>query len=211
VIAPAAILFDWDNTLVDNWGAIQAAMNAALRAFELPEWDREETLRRVRASMRDGFPRIFGADWPRARELFYTAFAEEHLAWLQPLAGAEACLDAAAAVGAPCALVSNKRGDFLRREADYLGWSDRFAAMIGAGDAPRDKPAADPALAALDAIGVGAGPSVWFVGDTETDVDCALAAGLTPILVDGTPGVPDRPQALRFVSLSEIAAALHPD
>lgn len=208
---PAAILFDWDNTLVDNWGAIQAAMNAALRAFDLPEWDRDETLRRVRASMRDGFPRLFGDDWAEARDLFYAAFADEHLAWLKPLDGAEALLDAAAAAGAPCALVSNKKGDFLRREAAWLGWDGRFGALIGAGDVDHDKPHPEPAFAALAALGVTATEAVWFVGDTETDVDCALAAGLTPLLVEGTPGVPERPQARRFRDLSALAATLGAD
>lgn len=208
---PSAILFDWDNTLVDNWGAIQTAMNAALRAFDKPEWDRDETLRRVRASMRERFPQLFGEDWRAARDLFYAAFAEHHLDSLQPLAGAVALLDAVARARVPCALVSNKTGDFLRREAAHLGWEGRFGALIGAGDVAHDKPHPEPAFAALAALGVAASPAVWFVGDTETDVDCALASGLTPFLVDGTPGVPARPQAQRVPNLSALAARVSAD
>ena len=32
--APRAILFDWDNTLADNWTAITTAMNATLAAMD---------------------------------------------------------------------------------------------------------------------------------------------------------------------------------
>lgn len=206
---PTALLFDWDNTLAENWGAIQAAANACFDAFGMPLWDREETLRRVRGSMRDSFPALFGeSDWPRARDLFYSVFEAGHLKFLKPLPGAERLLDAARERGVPCAVVSNKRGDYLLREIAHLAWGGHFRAAIGAGDAARDKPAPDPALMALQALAMPAGPRVWFVGDTETDVDCAAAAGLTAILIDGTPGVPERPGAIRLRDLDAVLAAL---
>ena len=48
-------------------------------------------------------------------------------------------------------VVSNKTGDFLRREAERLGWTDLFGSMVGAGDAPLDKPACEPVRLALAA------------------------------------------------------------
>jgi hypothetical protein len=68
---PRAILFDWDNTLVDAWGTIQLALNAALTAMGQSAWTMEETRVRVRASLRDSFPRMFGDRWPEARDIFY--------------------------------------------------------------------------------------------------------------------------------------------
>jgi phosphoglycolate phosphatase-like HAD superfamily hydrolase len=38
---------------------------------------------------------------------------------------------------------------------------------------------------ALDGSGVAPGPDVWFVGDGAIDVQCAVAAGLTPVVLDG--------------------------
>ena len=67
---PAAILWDWDNTLVDGWAAIEAGLNAAFRAFGLPEWDRAQVLGNVRKSLRESFPPLFGPDWERARDIF---------------------------------------------------------------------------------------------------------------------------------------------
>lgn len=56
---PKAILFDWDNTLVDSWAAIQDAQNHTLTAFGLEPWTLEETRQRVRGSMRDTYPQLF--------------------------------------------------------------------------------------------------------------------------------------------------------
>lgn len=206
--APRAILFDWDHTLVDNWGAIQTAINAALSAFDLPNWDRDETLRRVRASMRDSFPELFGEEWPRARDIFYETFEARHLETLRELPGALSCLDVIGAASIPCGVVSNKRGSFLRTEVEALGWTPRFGAILGAGDAERDKPDPAAALMALERLGVAPGRDVWFVGDTETDVDCADAAGLTPFLVAGTPGVSARPAARPLADLYALTALI---
>ena len=57
---PRAILFDWDNTLVDNWLAISEALNATLVAMGHPTWSLTETKARVRNSLRDSFPAMFG-------------------------------------------------------------------------------------------------------------------------------------------------------
>src|SRR5262249_27650124 len=57
---PRAILFDWDNTLVDNWAVINDSMNAVFSAFGMPQWTLAETKARTRASLRDSFPRMFG-------------------------------------------------------------------------------------------------------------------------------------------------------
>jgi phosphoglycolate phosphatase len=35
---PQAILFDWDNTLVDSWATIHDALNFLMRAMDKPEW-----------------------------------------------------------------------------------------------------------------------------------------------------------------------------
>ncbi|HWX49132.1 MAG TPA: HAD-IA family hydrolase [Roseomonas sp.] len=179
--SPQAILWDWDNTLVDAWAGVQAGMNAALRGFGLPEWTLEEVRARARLSLRDAFPSIFGAEWERARDLFYAEVRARHLELLLPLSGTLAALEAAAAW--PLGVVSNKQGPILRAEAAHLGWANRFGALVGAGDAAEDKPAAAPVLMALERLGVMPGPRVWFVGDTGVDMQAARAAGCTAVLL----------------------------
>ena len=179
---PAAILWDWDNTLVDGWAAIEAGLNATFRAFAMPEWDRATVLARVRGSLRDTFPGMFGAEGERARDIFYDEVRARHLHVLNPMPGAEDALAAAARIG-PQAVVSNKQGPLLRAEAVHLGWDARFGALVGAGDAARDKPDAAPLLMALAAVGVPASSSVWYVGDTALDMQAARAAGCRAVLL----------------------------
>ena len=64
---PRAVLFDWDNTLIDSWPAIHSATNAVMAAMGHPLWTFEETKIRVRKSLRDTFPVMFGERWLEAR------------------------------------------------------------------------------------------------------------------------------------------------
>jgi phosphoglycolate phosphatase len=181
VIRPEAIVFDWDNTLVDGWEAIHAALNATFRAFAMPEWSREQVLGNVRRSLRESFPEVFGAEWMAARDIFYAEITRCHLDALRPLPGSLAALDAAAAF--PLGIVSNKQGPILRAEARHLGWTPRFAALIGAGDAAADKPDPAPMRLCLAALGIPASRGVWYVGDTALDMQAARNAGLTAVLL----------------------------
>ncbi len=180
---PRAVIFDWDNTLVDSWACIQAAMNATLTAMGQPEWDMEEIKRRVALSLRDSFPVLFGERWTEARDVFYQNFAAIHLDYLCPLPGVEAMLRQLSDLGVKMAVVSNKNGGFLRQEADRLGWNGLFRSLVGATDAAADKPSAAPVRLVLDAMGVAGTEGVWFVGDAAVDMECAANAGCVGILM----------------------------
>ena len=180
---PRAILFDWDNTLVDNWTAIHDALNATLAAMERPAWSLAETRARVRASLRDSLPAMFGEGWREAEQIFFRRFSETHLGGLSPMPGAAIMLKAAAAKGLYLGVVSNKHGHFLRLEAERLGWTPLFGRVVGSGDAPQDKPAVDPVDLALRDSGIARGADVWFIGDADIDMTCACNAGCMPILL----------------------------
>ncbi|MSO73194.1 MAG: HAD family hydrolase [Rhodospirillaceae bacterium] len=180
---PRAILFDWDNTLVDSWPCIGRATNITLQAMGREPWDDAELRRRVAGSLRDTFPLIYGDRWEEAGEIYIRAFAEVHIEMLQALAGAEDLLRDAAGSGIYLGVVSNKTGKFLRAEAEHLGWTALFGCIVGAQDAARDKPAPDPIHLALQPSGIAAGPEVWFVGDAPIDVICGRAAGCRTVFV----------------------------
>jgi phosphoglycolate phosphatase len=207
---PRAVLFDWDNTLVTNWRCIHASINAALADFSLPLWTLDESYERVRHSLRDSFPLIFGEDWPRARDIFYTHFEKHHLNYLDVLPGAAELLALLRRRGVTLCVVSNKTGRFLRREAEMLGWASHFTALVGANDAAADKPAAAPVTLALTGTGIEPGPDVWFIGDADVDMECAHRTGCTPILVGHTPAVGEGlrhfPPALRLDSCAAISS-----
>jgi phosphoglycolate phosphatase len=190
-IRPRAVLFDWDNTLVENWRTIQAALNAALDDAQLPQMDLEQVVFQGRHSARDIFPKLFGEGWQHARSIFYDHLAQNHLAGLSVMPGAPELLDTLVEKGVMLAVVSNKRGDLLRREIDYLGWADKFSRVVGAQDAVADKPDPAPVRLALEGSGIAPGADVWLVGDTDTDMRAALAAGCWPVLVGPGPADPE--------------------
>lgn len=210
---PRAVVFDWDSTLVDNWGAITRALERTFLAMGHIPWSEDEVRARAKKSLRDTFPDLFGDRSDEAAQLFYDGFEAVHLETLRPLAGAADLLEGLAARGIPTAIVSNKNGGYLRREASHLGWDRYFHRVIGATDAPRDKPAPDPVFMALDGSGVAVGPDVWFVGDSAVDLACARAAGCIPVLVHPDDPHPEdlsqHPPAVHLPGCPELLMQLH--
>ena len=185
---PKAIIFDWDNTLVDSWVVIHDALNATLDDWGMEKWTIEETKSRVAHSMRDSFPLLFGDDWERAGKVFYDHFEKTHLDRLTPLANAEDVLGELFEMGIHMAIVSNKTGRLLRLEVEHLGWNKIFKNVVGSLDAANDKPAPDPVILALQGSGIKTGNhDVWFVGDAVIDMQCAKNSGCFGVLVDKNP------------------------
>lgn len=184
---PRAVIFDWDNTLVETWPAIHEALTRTFTEFGLVPWTFEETKQRVRKSMRESFPPLFGDRWEEAGVFFKQAFTDIHLDRLVPAPGAAEMLADLVEAGIYLGVVSNKNGDTLRVEAAHLEWDRFFGRIVGAFDAKRDKPAVDPVHLALRDSGIGCGADVWFAGDTDIDLECATHAGCLPVLVRSDP------------------------
>ncbi len=180
---PQAFIFDWDNTLVDTWPVIHAALNATLGEMGYPLWTFEETKARVRKSMRDSFPEIFGQEaWEKAGSLYQAHYRSRHLENLQPLPRSKEVLERIATMGVPCVVVSNKKGPNLRTEVTHLGWDHLFDTIVGADDAQRDKPHRDPVELAFAQSHIKPNSHVWFIGDSDIDLHCAFNTGCTAIL-----------------------------
>lgn len=175
--APDAVLFDWDNTLVDSWPVIHQALFETFTAFGMEPWSLDEVKTRVAHSMRDAFPGLFGSEWEVAALCYQSAYKRMHLEWVKPFYGMEGVLQWLKQQHIPTAIVSNKRGATLRQEITHLGLDAYIATAVGAGDAARDKPHADPILMALDAL-KETKPLAhsWFVGDTMVDIEAAFHA-----------------------------------
>lgn len=179
---PVALIFDWDNTLVNTWPVIHDALNATFSAMGHEPWTLEMTQERVRKSMRDSFPEIFGADWKKAGEMYQKHYKSSHLNKIEGLPGAQEMLKTLQALNLPAVVVSNKKGPTLRLEVEKLGWRDYFVSLVGSDDAARDKPHPDPVHMALEELEMTPGPDIWFVGDSEIDLECAEATGCTSVL-----------------------------
>jgi phosphoglycolate phosphatase len=209
---PRAILFDWDNTLVNTWPTIVECYRDTFTALGLTPWTAQEVRERAHGSLRDAFPALFGARAVEAERIFYRTFHRIHLERLEPLPGAEALLERARAVGCYVAVVSNKVGENLRAELAHLGWGRWISKAVGAKDAKRDKPAPDPIYLALDGTGIAPDQSVWMVGDTLADLKCAHAAGCLPVYFGSVEQISERlkefPPRLHARNCHELAALL---
>lgn len=179
---PELIIFDWDDTLVDNYAAIHLAINAARAAFGQPVWTLAETRQNCRIALKEIFPIWFGVDWPKAQEVFYATFAAEHINRLRPKSFADALLVKLAKQRIPLAVNSNKQSGFLRAEIKHLGWEDYFAVVVGAGDVDKGKPAPD-GINKIRQITRITSPQVWFVGDNQVDYETALAGSCVAVII----------------------------
>jgi phosphoglycolate phosphatase len=204
---PTVLLYDWDNTLVDGWAAITAALNVVFAEFAMPPWTVDDAKIRVRVALHESFPLMFGARWEHARDLFNASFHGRHLDHLRPMPGAAEALAASAAW--PLGVVSNKAGRYLRAEVAHLGWSGFFGAVVGAGDAAADKPDPAPIHLALRQLGRRADTTVWYLGDTALDMQAARAAGVTAVLIGDAGhdlGIAHAAPDIHFPSARSLAA-----
>lgn len=188
---PRAIVFDWDNTLVDTWPVIHAALAATFEAMDQEPWTLAQTKQRVARSLRESFPDLFGERWEEAAHVFYETFGSVHLDRLKPLDHARATLVSLTEIGLPCSIVSNKNGSFLRKEIGHLGWTDLIHTSIGATDADKDKPDPAPMYMALDGTGLTPSKDIWYVGDSQIDLDFAAATGCVGVLVHTAASKPE--------------------
>jgi len=180
---PKAVIFDWDNTLVDTWPLIQNAIDKAMVKMGREPWGLQKVRDNVHKSMRESFPEIFGDNWQEAGEIYINTYRSTNLKQIQLLPNALRLIKKLEEKGILQFVVSNKIGVTLRKEAASLEVDKNFFALIGANDSYRDKPSKDPVDLAL--LGSDLDPSkdvIWFVGDTIADVECAYNSGCLPIV-----------------------------
>ena len=180
---PTAIIFDWDNTLVDTWPLIQKAINVTLEKYSKPIWTIEKVRDNIHKSMRDYFPEIFKDNWQEAGEIYRNAYNAINIEQIQLLPSALELIKTIKDAEILQFLVSNKIGTTLRKEVKKLQIEQYFFSAIGALDADFDKPhtsAIDLALMLSD-IDLQK-DCIWFVGDTISDVECAYNIGCHPII-----------------------------
>ena len=184
---PRAVIFDWDDTVVNNWGLAVQALNTALVHMGHAAWTNEECLRRSGGSARDLFSGLFGDRWQEADKIYYDTFhglldnkvnVHDHI---------EDIFRALHDAGVYLAVVSNKRGNLLRAEVEKIAFDKYFGRVVGAGDAASDKPDPAPVIMALGDSGIVPGPDVWFIGDSHADMICAHRSGCSAVLIETKP------------------------
>jgi len=181
---PKAILFDWDNTLVNNWEPIFIAYKETLKKLGLKKKSRSEIIKNAKYSLRETFPRVFKDDWKKAKKIFYVVFKKIHLQKIKPIPKVEKILKIIKEKKITCGVISNKDGNVLRKEINKLGWKKYFKILVGANEAKKDKPSKYPLLLALNKISLKPNRNIWYVGDNDIDVEFAKKNKCSSIFIE---------------------------
>jgi phosphoglycolate phosphatase len=181
---PSAILFDWDNTLVDTFPMIFEAHNEVRRALGHTLWTEDDARRNIRLAMKDIFPKWYGDRARDAEKIYLDHVRANHLSMMTIIDGTADLMDHIKGRNIPMGVVSNKRGEFLRKEVTQAGWDHYFKVIVGADEINGPgKPAPDGILQALGALGIKPA-GTWYVGDTEIDIQAAHGAGAVSVFVE---------------------------
>ncbi|MBM3295265.1 MAG: HAD family hydrolase [Candidatus Aminicenantes bacterium] len=181
-----AVIFDLDGTLLDTIEDLTEAMNAALRTLGLPE----RTIAECKTFVGDGvatfvkrvLPLRAGDDPSLARRLLGLMRAEYAVRLAvktRPYPGIPEILEALGERRIPAAVLSNKPHDSTRAVVRRFFPRRNFRLVLGAREGVPPKP--DPAGAFEIARRLGLPPADFFyLGDTNTDMQTAVAAGMFP-------------------------------
>lgn len=179
-----AVLFDLDGTLADTLDDIADAVNHALALHGLPIHPREK----YRLLVGEGVDRLVERALPADRRDLHDPllaairdhYIEHMLDKTVPYEGVPEMLDALAARGIAMAVLSNKPSVATERIVDELFGRWSFAAVVGQTPDVPHKP--DPGSALDIARRVGVPPErCLYLGDTSTDMETAVAAGMYPV------------------------------
>ena len=206
---PAAVLLDMDGTLVDTeplwWTAAEATAQALGRPIN--EGDSSDVFGRPVSYTADYLIRVSSSnrstnDVAGELEQRFLTLVSGHL---RLLPGAEALLVLLHEQQIPVALVSASPRSVVDAVLQVLG-RHRFAVSIAAGETAFPKPAPDPYLAALAALGC-APAECLAVEDSPTGIASATAAGLAVVMVPSPLASADGPRRTRVGSLAELDLA----
>lgn len=178
-----AVLFDLDGTLTDTLRDIADAMNRSLRLHALPEWPLDD----YRYLVGDGAKKLAERAVRERQELAlsvqreYQAYYQEHTrVTTKPYDGVPEMLRALQEKGLRLAVFSNKPDADTKNVVAHYFPEIQWAAVRGQMEGVPVKPDPTGALAVAEALDIP--PSEFlYLGDTSTDMICAVNAGMIPI------------------------------
>ena len=197
---PPTLVLDLDGTLVDTAPDLMAALNIVLRQEGLRTMTLPEAIGMIGAGARALVERGLAATGAKRTtaevDALFATFLDHYSAHIadgsRPYPGAVAAIDRFAAAGWRIAVCTNKLEGLSRRLLEELGIDRRFAA-IGGGDTFGVKKPDPKHLRQTIAMAGGDVGRAIMVGDSETDIATAKAAGIPVVAVDfGYTSIPVR-------------------
>jgi phosphoglycolate phosphatase len=185
------IAFDLDGTLVDTAPDLIATLNWVFAERGLPPVTYKEARTMIGAGVKPLLRRgltAHGIDLPEAElDALYSIYLERYAAHIadlsRPFPGLEDALDRLESRGFRFAVATNKLEWLSVRLLDALGLSRRFDAVCGQDTFKIAKPNPEMLRRTLEKAGGGLAGAI-MVGDSETDIRTAQAAGIPVVAVD---------------------------
>ena len=203
-----AIICDMDGLLLDTEAAHHETMKAAAAdlGFDLPETLFLQTVGVHRPQNRITLREALGPDFPL--DAFYAdsdaRFAEILARGAPPRPGLSYFLDTLDRLGLRRAVVTSTGTPWAQERLRSAGILDRFDRIVTLSDVSRPKPAPDPYLKALEALGVSAEHAL-ALEDSHNGVRAAAAAGLPTIMIPDLLGPTEETRRLTIATLGSLA------
>lgn len=176
------IIFDLDGTLIDSSQDIANAINHAIRGTGLPEVSNQETIKLIGEGITKLVEKILGPDLLDKKDAILNKFLHyysSHLVdntKLYPFVKETLHeLNDFRKV-----ILSNKRASFSREILDRMGIREHFDAVFGSDTTNEKKPSPVPVTLLLEMFSIPKAMAV-IVGDSDTDIKTARAAGIRSI------------------------------
>jgi phosphoglycolate phosphatase len=187
----AIVVFDLDGTLVDTAPDLIHTLNAVLESENFPVVPFESARSMIGGGIRALLERALAESGQCPGEaamdaLFarYIRRYQDHIAdHSRPYPGLAGALDRLSAHGFTLAVCTNKYESLAVRLLDKLGLTARFAAICGQDTFAVKKPDPDALRLTIARAGGDAAHAI-MVGDSETDIHVARAAGIPVVGVD---------------------------
>jgi pyrophosphatase PpaX len=175
-----AVVFDLDGTVVDSVELIVVSFQHAIREVLGREISREDAIAWVGMPLREQMERFSPERADELVEVYREFNHREHDRMLTLYEGIQDLLYSLRKAGAKVGLVTSKSRFTTQMAFDLTGIEVYFDATICAGEARGNKPSPDPILACLEQMGVKPSAAA-YVGDSPSDIQAALAAGVVAI------------------------------
>ena len=183
-------MFDLDGTLLDTAPEIAEAANRMLAALGKPVLPQAQITSYIGEGVQTLIKRCLTGQrqvepdaelFARAQPLYHD-FYVENVADSQPFAGVVSALQQLKAQGYRLACVTNKPEKFTQPLLQKAGLADFFELVVSGDTLPKKKPDPLPLLHTCQKL--GALPTeAMMVGDSETDIQAAHAAGCFVVTV----------------------------
>lgn len=192
---PRAVLFDLDGTLLDNSGVVIEGYYSGMEKLGYKPKDRDFIRSNLGKSTFDT-GRVLGLEEKDLKLLdsyFWTYFGnttrnEAYHPKAYP--GVKDLLELLYKYNIPTAICTGNRGVFAKMLMKKLGLDNLITAYVGSEDVVEQKPAPEVVFVALKRIGIEKNKSndksIWYVGDTTSDIKAAKSGGLLSI------GIPEK-------------------